>query len=229
MISRLVILFVYFHCVLLLQLDAQVIPGPNYGLKSHETLEISRVEISREKTVVYLTIENRIQNGSFCADRNIFITDPSGTRYKLQKASGTPVCPKRHSFANPGERRDFSLTFPPLKGEPGCIDIKEECTENCFSFYGVVVDEYVNSRLDEAFSLAERGENLKAMDRFIKYARNSVVNNGVRALVYYNIIKLATETGNTVKAAEWYKKLNSSSVKGGSVYIRQLDLQGVKY
>ena len=212
-----------------LSVNSQTVTKPNYGLKSHETLEIKSVEITRDKTVVNFSIENKIENGSFCADRNIYITDPSGNRIRLIKATGIPVCPKNYQFKTPGEKLDFSLAFPPLQGEPGCIDIKEECSDKCFSFYGVVLDEYVNSRLDEGFSMVERGELVKALDTFIKYAGSSVVNNGVRALVYYNIVKLAGETGNTVKAAEWYKKLNSSAVKGGKNYIKQLNLQGIKY
>lgn len=208
---------------------SQTIAKPNYGMKSHETLEIKSVEITRDRTVVNFSIVNKIENGSFCADRNIYITDPAGTRIKLLKATGIPVCPKSYQFKTPGEKLDFSLTFPPLTGEPGCIDIKEECSDNCFSFYGVVLDEYVNSRLDEGFSFAERGESQKALNTFIKYASGNVINNGVRALVYYNIVKLAGETGDSVKAGEWYKKLNSSAVKGGKNYIKQLNLQGIKY
>lgn len=222
-------LFILLALPATLTVHSQIITRPNYGLKSHETLEIKSIQLSRDKTVVNFSIENKIENGSFCADRNIYITDPSGTRIKLIKATGIPVCPKSYQFKAAGEKLDFSLAFPPLSGEPGCIDIKEECSDNCFSFYGVVLDEYVNSRLDEGFSFAERGELQKALDTFLKYASGNVINNGVRALVYYNIVKLAGETGNSDKAAEWYKKLNSSAVKGGKNYIKQLNLQGIKY
>ena len=210
-------------------LIAQKIDRPNFGLKSHETLEIDKVEITREKTVVHLTIENRIENGSFCADRNIFLTDPSGNRLKLLKATGIPICPASHKFEKTGDKLSFTLVFPALNGEPVYVDIKEECSDNCFSFYGVVLDEYLNCRLDEAFSMAERGESLKAMNKFITISETVAKNNGIRALVYYNIIKLATETGNTVKAEEWYKKLNTMNFKGKQLYITQLNLQGVRY
>ncbi len=211
------------------RLSSQTIPNPNFGLKSHETLEIDKVEMTREKTVIHLTIENRIENGSFCADRKIYITDPDGNRIRLIRASGIPVCPDTYKFKQPGEKLGFTLTFPPLNGEPVWIDLKEECSENCFSFYGVVLDEFMNSRLDEAFSMADRGELLKAMDRFVNISESAAKYNGIRALVYYNIIKLATETGNTVKAGEWYKKLNSISSRGGKIYIDQLNLQGIRY
>jgi len=208
---------------------SQSVINPNYGLKSHETLDITKIEITAGKTLVYLTVENRIENGSFCADKNICLIDPSGSKIKLQKAAGIPVCPQSYKFNSVGEKLSFTLTFPPLRGEPVYINMIEECSDNCFSFYSIVLDEYVNSRLDEAFSMAERGESLKAMNRFINMAEAKDKNSSIRALIYFNIVKLATETGNTVKAAELYKKLNSPQLASGRIYIEQLNAQGIRY
>jgi hypothetical protein len=223
----------YATIVLILSISfsiySQPILKPNYGLKSHETLEISKIETTAEKTLVYLTVENRIEKGSFCADKNIYLIDQSGTRTKLLKATGIPVCPDSYRFKLIGEKLNFTLTFPPLKAGVVCADLVEECSENCFSFYGVVLDEFVNSRLDEAFSMAERGEKLKAMDRFISMAEAKDKNNSILALICFNIVKLATETGNTFKAEEWYKKLNSPGVQGGRIYTEQLNLLGIRY
>ena len=65
------------------KIHSQTIANPNYGIKSHETLEITKVEITAGKTVFYLGIENRIAGGSFCADRNIYIIDPEGRKVKI--------------------------------------------------------------------------------------------------------------------------------------------------
>jgi len=224
-----IILIVLLLSNMLNSAKSQTITQPNFGLKSHETLEIERIELSRDKTVLSFTIENRIENGAFCADRKIYITDPAGNRLRVTKIAGIPVCPESYMFKSAGEKLSFTLTFPPLKGEPAYFDLKEECSENCFSFYGVVLDEYLNSRLDEAFSMAERGELLKAMNRLISMAGEKDKINSIRALVWFNIVKLATETGNTVKAGEWYKKLNSPGVPGGRIYIEQLNVQGIRY
>jgi hypothetical protein len=116
-----------------------------------------------------------------------------------------------------------------MSGEYVYFDLKEECSENCFSFYGIVLDEYINSRLDEGFSLAERGESLKALDKFTKMVDMAGKYNGIKALVYYNIVKLATDTGHTVQAGEYYKRLISMSSRGGKNYIEQLNLQGIRY
>ena len=208
---------------------SQITVNPNFGLKSHETLDITKVELTKDKTVVSFTIENRIENGTFCADKKIFITDPAGNRYKVINATGIPVCPDNFIFKKPGEKLSFTLTFPPMTGEYAYIDIKEDCSENCFSFYGVVLDEYINSRLDEGFSLAERGESLKALDKFLKMVDMTGKYNGIKALVYYNIVKLATDTGHTVQAGEYYKKLTAMGSRGGKIYIDQLNLQGIRY
>ena len=50
------------------------------------------------------------------------------------------------------------------------IDLKEDCSDNCFSFYGVILDNQLNKELDEAFGLAESGQSVKALDKFISIA-----------------------------------------------------------
>lgn len=209
-------------------LFSQISLKPNYGLKSHETLEISKIEVFDDKTMVYLTVESRIEKGSFCADRNIYITDPSGSVIKLIKSSGIPVCPDVHNFKLPGEKLDFILTFPPLKPATGCIDLKEDCSENCFSFYGIILDNQLNKDLDQAFNLAESGQSAKALDKFISIASGEL-KKGSEAVLYYNIIKLASETGNTLKAAEFYKILASSQIVSKNKYLTDLNSQGIRY
>ncbi|HAM09576.1 MAG: hypothetical protein A2X05_13390 [Bacteroidetes bacterium GWE2_41_25] len=223
----------YLVSVLILTLailaHSQSVLKPNYGLKSHETLEILKIETTAGTTVVYLTVENRIEKGSFCADKNIYIVDQTGVKLKLLKASAIPVCPESYRFKSIGEKLDFRLTFPVLKSGNECVDLIEECSDNCFSFYGIVLDKNLNRELDEAFSLAEGGQSLQALEKFISLAEDNQNRNGITALLYFNIVKLAYETGNKVKAGEWYRKLNSPGVPGGRIYIEQLNLLGIRY
>ena len=88
----------FFFAMGTVTLLSQTYNMPNVALKSHETLILTRIEMSAEKTVVYLTIENRIDGGYFCADKNIYIIYPDGTRSKLNMASGIPVCPDTYKF-----------------------------------------------------------------------------------------------------------------------------------
>jgi hypothetical protein len=218
-----------FAAIIPLSLYSQVIPEPNYGLKSHETLVIEKVELRRDATIISFSIENKIENGSFCVNRNTFLVDPAGNRYRMVRATGLPLCPASYNFKMPGEKLAFQLTFPTLPGEPVYIDIREECTDNCFSFYGVTLNEYINSRFDEPFSMVRRGETSRAINRFIDVSEVVANHSGLKALAFYNVIKLSHDTGDEQKAAEWYLKLKNMQQNIGKVYIEQLNLQGITY
>lgn len=177
-----------------------------------------------------MTIENRISGGNFCADRNIFLTDNEGNSLKLIKADGIPLCPERFNFKSIGERLNFKLTFPPLKKGTSIINIREDCTENCFSFYGIILDHDINKKLDEIFSVVDKGEPINAVNRLIEIAEDKKYSgNGVESFLYINIIELATETGNTAKAAVWYKKLLSLKYSEKDKYIKYLNDRGIIY
>lgn len=207
---------------------SQAILQPNYALKSHETLEIRKIEIMSDKTVVSLSIENQTTGGYFCADKNIFIIKPDGTRSKLISSSGIPVCPETYKFKAIGEKLNFVLTFPPLKTGTGWIDLTEDCNDNCFSFYGIVLDTLLNKKIDAAFVLVENKEPVIALGRFIDILNEPDNKNKVaEGLLYINIIKLAKETGNLSKASEWYLKLKSSGTPGVSRYVKYLNDQGI--
>jgi len=209
---------------------SQIYDQPNIALKSHETLDILKVEISPQKTVFYLSVENRIASGNFCADKNIYIIYPDGTRDKLITSTGIPVCPDAYRFKTIGEKLNFVLTFPALKNGTEWIDLIEDCSENCFSFYGITLDNDLNKKIDDAFVLVENSEPVNALISFIKIAEETDIKNlGVEGLLYINIIKLARETGNTVKAAQWYKRLESSGVSRVELYIKHLNSLGIKY
>jgi hypothetical protein len=203
---------------------------PNFGLKSHETLDIKKIDATVKSTSVYLSVVNRITGGTFCADKNIFIIYPDGTRSKLISSSGIPVCPDSYKFKTIGEKLDFTLTFPPLKQGTEWIDLIEDCSENCFSFYGITLNVALNRRIDDAFYLAENDESAKALISFIDIVEETDFRNiGIEGLLYVNIIKLAKESGNTAKAEEWFRKFKSSGAPRFEKYIKYLNDQGIKY
>jgi hypothetical protein len=209
---------------------SQTIFQPNFGLKSHETLLINKVEASSASTRFYMSIENRIPNGSFCADKNIFIIYPDGTKNKLISSENIPVCPDVHKFNALGEKLDFILTFPPLKPGTEWIDLIEECTNNCFSFYGVTLDGPLNKKIDDAFFLEENDEPVKAMINLIDIAEAvDKKNPGIEGFLFMNIIRLEKLNGNEVKAAQWYNRMKSSGAPRLQQYIKYLNDQGIKY
>jgi hypothetical protein len=208
----------------------QTLINPNYSLKSHETLEIIKIEAGPKATIFYMSIENRIAGGNFCADKNIYIIYPDAKRSKMISSSGIPVCPDSYIFKAPGEKLDFVLVFPPLKAGIEWVDLIEDCSEKCFSFYGITLDSNLNSRIDDAFAFAENGEVAKALTSFISIADGiDKSNNGIEGLLYINIIKLARETGDEAKAEEWYKKFILSDTPRLASYIKFLNDQGIRY
>jgi hypothetical protein len=203
---------------------------PNYGLKSHETLIISKIEASDKATTLMLSVENRIQGGSFCIDRNTYIVYPDGTRLRMVSSSGIPVCPENHVFSSPGEKLAFTLTFPPLRKGLEWIDLVEDCSDNCFHFYGITLDNDLNQKINDAFRLAEGDDLLKAMVSFVDILESTDSKNlGSEGLLYVNIISLARQAGNYGQAADWYRKLRNSGAPRLQEYIKFLNDQGVRY
>src|ERR1035437_8059251 len=158
-------IFIFLNFVILTGYS-QTSLKPNYALKSLETLEITKVVTTAQKTIISLTVENRITGGYFCADKNIFIIYPDGTRSRLISSKGIAVCPETYKFKTIGQKLNFELTFPPLKPGTQWFDLVEDCTENCFSFYGVCLNNDLNKMIDDASVFAENGEPAKASISF---------------------------------------------------------------
>ena len=227
---RVTISVLFFLVTCFVKINSQTFNHPNIGLKSHETLEISKVEISPQNTLIFLSVENRITGGYFCADKDIFIIYPDGTRSRLTSSTGIPVCPETYKFTSIGEKLNFELTFPPLKPNTQWIDLVEDCSDNCFSFFGICLNSYLNKKIDDASVLAEKDEPAEALMNFIKIAGAiDSKNSGIEGLIYINIIKLAKETNNIQKASEWYSKLKLSGIPRNELYIKHLNSQGIIY
>lgn len=209
---------------------SQEISFPNSAMKSHETLEISSIELIKGRTIISMVVENRIQGGNFCADRNIFIIDQAGNSLKLIRSVNIPACPQTHNFRSIGEKLSFSLEFPPLSPETTWIDVVEECTDNCFWFYGVTLDNQLNKRLNQAFADASEG---KPEDNIVLFRRIlediDTRNPGIEGLLYINIINSAIEAGDKAEASVWYRRLLSSGAPRVNYYVKYLNDRGIKY
>jgi hypothetical protein len=223
-------LIVWFIITCTTYIHAQTFEKPNYALKSHETLEIRKIELTPEKTIVSLSVENRIVGGTFCADRNIFLTDPAGGKFKLKKVAGIPVCPDSYKFKSIGEKLLFTLEFPALKTGTKWIDIIEECSSNCFWFYGVTLDKDLNKKLDDAFILAAKQKASENVSLFKNILDNIDGQNlGIEGLLYINIINAAVEDADNINGAVWYKRLSTSHAPRVNQYIKYLNDKGIKY
>ena len=215
----------------LVYMYSQSYNNPNVALKSHETLVISKVDITLQRTLIYLSLENqRNEGGNFCADKKIYLIYPDGSRLNLTSAHNIPVCPDTYNFKSIGEKLEFSLEFPPLRAGTPWIDIIEDCASNCFWFYGVTLDNELNARLDEAFSLASKGQAAGNINLF-KNILDDIDSQdlGIEGLLYINIINAAVEDADNVNTIVWYKRLVASHAPRLSQYLKYLDDKGIKY
>jgi hypothetical protein len=204
-------LFLLLSAFLPASLFSQTYIRPNYGMKSHETLEVIRIEAAPQGTTIYLSLENKITGGYFCTDKRTYIIYPDGSRSRMIKASGIPYCPELHKFYAVGEKLHFELTFPPLKEGTKWIDLVEQCGGNCYWVYGITLDNELNRRIDEIFNAASNGKPADNMLLFRKFLEeNDNLNPGIEGLLYVNIINAAIEAGDRVAAEVWYKRLAAS-------------------
>lgn len=230
MIAKTCLSTLIFFLVMETHLGAQVFDNPAIGLKSHQTMEISRVERQQDKTLVYVSVENKINGGTFCADKNIFIIQPDGSRLKLEKASGIPTCPSSHKFKRVGELLEFTLIFPALQRGTGWFNMVEECTNNCFSVYGILLNNQFTARIDNASSYIDRGQIDTAISLY-----QSMINEageseaGIKGSLYNDLITLLSSRGYSENAAEWYRKLAESDLPQKDLYLNNLNFRGIKY
>ena len=203
---------------------------PAVGLKSHQTMEVLKVEMLPDRTIIYLSVENRIKGGTFCADRNIYITTPAGERFKLQRATGIPQCPDTHKFKKEGEILEFNLVFPPVTPGSGWIDLVEECSQNCFSVYGILLNEGFSRRIDDAMNYVNKGQTDSAIGLYRKLIEDASENEaGILGSLYSDLISLLAGKGYTANAADWYRKLAASDIPKKQMYIDNLNFRGIKY
>lgn len=209
---------------------SQVYTSPNYGIKSHETLEIKRIEVTPQNTIIYLTIENKITGGYFCTDKRTYLIYPDGTRLRMTRASGIPYCPELHKFYSVGEKLHFELIFPPIAPGTKWIDMVEQCGGNCYWVYGIMLDEELNRKLDEIFRITSTGkpeENILVFRRFLEEIDS--LNYGIEGMLYFNIINASIEAGDTIGAGVWYKRLGESDAPRKEQYLRLLNERGIKF
>lgn len=224
------------HIILILVLMAlgftavsQSVESPNYGLKAPLTAEIVRVDFNENATVVWLTIMSDINNAWFCIDRNTFLVRPDGVKLKLTGLKGLPFCPATYKFRRPGEKASFSLTFP-ATGMLPWFSVVEECMGGCLSFRGIVTDQALNNKLNEAYSLSDRGEDAAAY-RLLKEIINETdsLNLGIEGSVYTSLILIDHRLGRTEAARSWYNRMMTSDTPDLLLYRETLRKEGVEF
>ena len=195
-----------------LVLNAQIITHPSYAFKSHETLDLTKVEITGEYTKLSFEITNFIEDGSFCVDKNTSILLASGLQLNLIKTENIPNCPESFNFIDYGQMLSFTLLFPPLPKNTVNIDIIENCSEACFSIIGVIIDPNLNSDIDVAYNYFERGNSSEAILAY-KEILSQIEGKGYSAEsgIYYYLISSYDNLGDSDEVKFWKEKLKKSA------------------
>ena len=119
--------------------------------------------------------------------------------------------------------------FPPT-GMPTWFSIIEDCVGGCLSFRGIVTDPALNSKLNEAYSLSDRGQDLAAYSIFEEIINETdSLNLGIEGSVYTSLILIDHKRGREVKARSWYDRMMTSDTPDLGLYLETLRWEGVSY
>ena len=173
---------------------AQVYENPIAGKQSHPELEITQIEITNTNTIISLEVTNKRENGGwFCADRNISIKNSEGVEtYQLIKSENIPTCPENYEFSYAGEILKFKLHFPKISNKIKYLDLIENCSSACFSFYGIILDNEHNDKIrafEKAFELYQNDQFMESIPYFEKVLKGSItIDSQIYGLSYYYLI-----------------------------------------
>ena len=145
-----------------------IITKPNFGQKSHPTLEIENIKITDNQTIIQLSITNKSPQGDwFCVDKKVELIDIlTNKKYRLASLSGIPHCPETYKFTQVNEKLQFELRFPAIDKNTKYITLVEKCNNACFSIEGIILNENLNKKIDEAYSAFAKGLDFEALQLF---------------------------------------------------------------
>ena len=208
---------------------AQLYTNPIASKKSHPELEITQIEITDSYTIISLIVTNRrTEGGWFCADNNIYIKNSNGTEvYELIKSENIPTCPDQFKFAYSGQTLEFKLYFPPISNKIKFIDLIENCSNACFSFYGIILDNVHNEKIrsfEKGFELYRNGQIKEAIPYFEKVITGDIsIESHIYGLSYYYLISVYHDLQNTDKVNYWLQQLLESNIEEKETFIKELD------
>jgi tetratricopeptide (TPR) repeat protein len=208
---------------------AQVFNNPIASKISHPELKITKIEITDNSTIVSLKVTNKLSSGGwFCADKNIYLKNTKGIEiYNLVNSENIPVCPEKHEFAYTGEVLEFKLYFEKIAENIQFIDLIENCSNACFSFNGIILDNAHNEKIrtfEKGFEFYQNNEPEKANSYFEKVLEGDItIQSQIYGLSYYYLIVTYMKQGFNEKAQELYNKLLESDIEDKVTFIKELE------
>ena len=207
-----------------------MIVNPVVESKTHPSLTIDSIYLTNESTTCYLSVINQNTEGNawFCADTNIDIVDiKSGIKRPLLSSLGIPVCPDAYRFKEFGEKLSFVLNFGPLHNTNAEIDIIENCSDNCFSLKGIVLDQKLNKEIrafEKGLALYKEEKPEEALGVFEKIKRESDFKKERHvAYCYYILPLMYIDMEKYDLARKAYNDLLESQIKDKNYFIQKLN------
>lgn len=229
-----ILLIILIFWFLSIKVNAQIFHNPIAGKQSHPDLEIEKIEITEHYTIVSLTVTNkRDQGGWFCADEHIYLKNTKGEEvYELIRSENIPTCPEQFKFSYVGQELDFKLFFPPISNQIKFLDLIEDCSNACFSFHGIILDNEHNEKIrafENGFDLYQNQNYEQAIPLFEKVlAGNISIDSHIYGLAYYYLILIYDELGDVDKTNSWYLQLLDSNLEEKATFIQELEKFGIK-
>ena len=223
----LVTLFLFFFA------KSQSYDNPIASKQSHPELKIERIEITENNTIISLKVTNkRDAGGWFCASRDINLKSSKGNEsYPLIKTENIPACPDQHKFSSIGETLSFKLYFSPIDQDIKFVDLIENCTNACFSFYGIILDNQHNQKIrafENGFELYQNQKYVEAIPLFEKVLKGDIsIDSHIYGLSYYYLIIIYQDLRNIDKMNQWYEELLNSNLEEKKTFIKELEKEGI--
>ncbi len=220
---------ILFLCFFSLSLSAQVFENPAYNQKSHESLIIDKIEITSTNTIIYLSIQNKLEKGGwFCASKDISITGKTTNKdYKLVKSEGIPICPKQYHFTKINEVLKFKLFFAIIDTSDNIIDLTEHCNQACFFFKNIILDNTFSKKLSNfekglEFISAKNYEKSIQLFESVLQGENSIESH-IYGLSFYYLILANKELNNKDKVQYWHKKLINTVINDKETILQKIE------
>lgn len=205
---------------LAINIQSQEIKNPNFAVVSHPMI-VDQISYTDENLIIQLTIENKIIGGSFCADKDIYVQDVlKELKLPLLYSENIPTCPQTYNFRWIGEKLTFQLYFPKPTYQIKYLNIIENCDDNCFSIYGLILDAEMNKLVDQAFSFFDERNYDSSKETLIKLITD--YPDYPFGNLYLNLIQVLLIQDNIADAKSYYQQLSDSNFHDKKFILDQL-------
>lgn len=205
---------------------AQEYPSPVANEFNQAELRIENISVSETNTVVTLSVVNKMESGAwYCADENIYLYSKSlNKRYYITSTENIPTCPDKYEFKRIGEKLTFKLVFPSIKYAGARIDLIEDCSNSCFFFKGIILDNKLSGDIhlfDFALDQYENGDKSVAKENFKKIISDLPINpTHVYGFAYSYLYKISMSEGKGEEAEKWKSEFMSSNLPNKQYYLK---------